>query len=84
VVWQDLDAALMLAQRSNIKLILSYFDFYALHYAAKYPDGVQCGGRSNVFSESHLQDALINNVVIPILKRYGNHSAIFAHEVCVF
>lgn len=81
-VYQDLDAAIQLAKQNNMSLLLSYFDFTSFK-KKQLVHNVQIGGRSNVFAEQQKQDALIANVVAPVVRRYAQESTIFSHEVRV-
>jgi hypothetical protein len=78
--YDDLDAALAIAQAHGIKLILSLFDFHMLD-DAQMVGGVQTGGRANLISDVQAADSLFANALQPILKKYGGNSNILAWEV---
>jgi endo-1,4-beta-mannosidase len=80
VLFDDLGAALSLAEGQDIKLILVLFDFHMLD-AAAIVNGVQTGGRANLVNDAKSQDSLFTNALEPILKKYGGHPAVLAWEV---
>jgi len=78
--YNDLDAALDIAQKHNIYLILVLFDF---HLADKASDvnGVQVGGRSQIITDIEKQQAFLDNALKPLLEKYGENYNILAWEV---
>jgi hypothetical protein len=80
VFYDDMDAALDIAQTHGIKLILVLFDYHMADDAKTYPGGVQTGGRSNLINDAKAQDSLLTNALEPILKKYGGNSTVLAWE----
>jgi len=80
IFYDDLDAALAVAQGQGLKLILVLFDFHMLD-EAKMVNGVQTGGRANLIRDAKAADSLFVNALEPILKKYGGHPAVLAWEV---
>jgi hypothetical protein len=39
------------------------------------------GGRSNILKSAAMQDALVNNVFVPVFQRYANDDSVFAYDV---
>lgn len=76
----DFDAALTLAEKHDLYLVLVLFDF---HLADKSQDvnGVQLGGRSRLISDSHIRETLLENALRPLLERYAENRRIIAWEV---
>ena len=81
-VWRDLDAAIQLAKENNVFLLLAFFDFSAM-FKPESISGVQIGGRTSVFADDWRQDLLINNLVIPVLKRTSGEVNVWGYEVSV-
>jgi len=79
-VYQDLDAALAIAQKHNIYLVLVLLD-YKVAKKAETVNGVQLGGRSRVISDPATRQAFLDNAVRPLLQRYGGDPVILAWEV---
>jgi len=78
--YPDLDAALAIAHKHDIYLILVLLDFN-LAEKAKDINGVQLGGRSQVISDPTIKQSFLDNAIRPLLKRYGNNRNIVAWEV---
>ncbi|HET9496422.1 MAG TPA: cellulase family glycosylhydrolase [Chloroflexia bacterium] len=79
-VFQDLDAALEIAQRHNIALNLVLLD-HRFAFDARMENGVQLGGHSEVLATPDGHQALVRNVFEPVFRRYANHPAILSWEV---
>ena len=79
-VYQDLDAALAIAQKHDIHLVLVLLD-YLLADTAQIVNGVQLGGRSRVISDPASRQAFLDNAIRPLLERYGQDPIILAWEV---
>ncbi len=79
-VFDDLDAALGIAQSHNIHLDLVLLDF---HWLAQPKDekGVILGGHSDVIEDSAKRESFFQNVLIPLLQRYGKNPYILSWEV---
>lgn len=78
--YPDLDAALAVAQKHDIYLILVLLDF---HLADKTKDvsGVQLGGRSQVITDAKTRQSFLDNALKPLLERYGKNRNIIAWDV---
>lgn len=76
----DVDAALQIAERCGIQILFTLFDFHWFH-PAKFHRNVQMGGRAGYINKPRLRKRLLQNVVRPILARYGNHPAIHSWDV---
>lgn len=79
-VRSDMDAALEIAKRHDIKIIFVLVDFSIFnsrHRLAKHP--VSLG--AELAEDKEHRDAFIENAVTPILKRYGANENILAWEV---
>lgn len=79
-VYGDLDRALQIAEASGIYLDLVLFDFGLLD-AKETLNGVQMGGRTSWIANSAHRTALIDNVVTPLLQRYGANDRIMMWEI---
>lgn len=79
-VYDDLDRALELAAAHNVYLDLVLFDFYMLK-PAEFVSGVQLFGRSDLMTDPAKRQALLENVVAPVVTRYKNQPYILAWEV---
>jgi hypothetical protein len=79
-VFQDLDAAVQIAAKHNIYLNLVLLDF-SFMFNATTVNGVQIGGHANLINTSAGQQALINNVFVPVFQRYGHNAQIISWEV---
>lgn len=76
----DVDAALQIAEQCGIRIMFTLFDFHWFH-AARMHQGVQLGGRAPFINNRGLRNSLLQNVVQPILARYGNHPNIHSWDV---
>jgi hypothetical protein len=79
-VFSDIDVLLATAERHGIGLILVLFDA-GLVAAPSIVDGVGCGGHGDVLDEQPKREALLERVVEPLLRRYGNHPAVEAWDL---
>jgi hypothetical protein len=79
-LFADIDALLASARRHDVRLIPALLDFHLCN-PAKMIDGVQTGGRSHLVTSSEGRSALIQSVLAPIFRRYGNDDAIAAWDV---
>jgi len=79
-VFPDLDAAVQIAAKHNIYLDLVLLDFTWMQ-DAQTSNGVQLGGHAAVINTSTGQQDLINNVFVPVFKRYGSNPMIVSWEV---
>jgi len=78
--YPDLDAALALAQKHDIYLILVLFDFH-LADKAKEVNGVQLGGRSQIITDPRKRQSFLEKALKSLLERYGKNRSIIALEV---
>jgi hypothetical protein len=78
--WEDLDAAVDLAEAHGLLLVPVLLDF---HWFAPAEDlsGVQMGGRGGVMADPEMRAALVDNAVLPVLQRYGDSPGILAWDV---
>ena len=79
-VFPDLDRALAIAAARCVYLVPVLFDF-KLFARAETVNGVQLGGRSGWIADPARRNALIDNVVEPVLARYGRHPQVLMWEV---
>lgn len=78
---RDIDAALDAVQRHGLRLLFVLFDFYWCRPARMARGGVRLGGLRQVIREPALRDALLQQVVSPLFRRYGSHPAIFGWDL---
>lgn len=76
----DMDAALDAARRHGIKITFSLLDF-GWCKPGEMSSGVQVAGHADTIADPRKRQALINNVIKPIVARYGNDPAVEAWEV---
>jgi hypothetical protein len=79
-VFRDVDAALDIASRHNIRIMFVLLDFLWCDPATS-TRGVQMGGRSDILSDATNREALLDCVFVPLLDRYGDEPAILAWDV---
>jgi hypothetical protein len=79
-VFRDVDAALEIAASHGIRIMFALFDFLWCS-AVSTARGVQMGGRAGVLADAPTREALLDNVVRPLLERYGDEPQIFAWDV---
>ncbi|MEO8482644.1 MAG: hypothetical protein ABI634_10570 [Acidobacteriota bacterium] len=79
-VFPDVDAALDLAERHDVRVVFSLFDFL---WCARVEQvgGVQTRGRRRILAQPASRAALIDRVVAPLVERYASHEAIAAWEI---
>jgi hypothetical protein len=78
--YADLEAALAIAQKHDVYLILVLLDFH-LADEAKQVNGVQTGGRSEMITDAKKRQSFLDKALKPLLERCGEHPNIFAWEV---
>lgn len=78
--YDDLDAALAIADKYDIDLIIVLMDFYWFE-SAKIDNGAQLFGHAQTISDLSKRQSLLDNALRPLLKRYGHHPRILAWEV---
>ena len=79
-VFRDLDALVDSAERAQVQLLPVILDF-KWACIGKDNGGVRLGGRSNVIRDRFLRQKFVDNVLDPILERYGNHPSVRAWEI---
>jgi hypothetical protein len=79
-VFTDIDAALDLAVRFDVRIVFSLFDFLWCA-RAEHVDGVQTRGRRRILARPGSRAALLDRVVAPVAERYAAHEAIAAWEI---
>ncbi len=67
----DMDAALALAEKHDLNLILVLLDYHWLD-PATLVNGVQLGGHKAVINDQHLGQSFIDKALLPMLRRYGD------------
>jgi hypothetical protein len=79
-VFRDIDAALQSAQQHGIRVMFVLLDFLWCD-RARAVRGVQLGGRTNVLEDSGTRRALLEDVIRPVLERYGEEPAVLAWDI---
>jgi hypothetical protein len=79
-VFQDIDAALASAQQYGIRVMFVLFDFLWCD-VPRAVRGVQLGGRTHVLLTPDSRRALLEDVLRPVLDRYGSNPSIFAWDI---
>jgi hypothetical protein len=77
-IFGDIDAAIGIAKTYGIRIIFVLISFDWMNVEA--PDQ-KSGGRSYILRNEALQDALVNNVFVPLFQRYANEDTVIAYEV---
>lgn len=78
--YPDLDAALAIAKKHNIYIILVLLD-YRLTEKPKDVNGVKFGGHSRVIIDPTIRKTFLDNALKPLLERYGKNRRIIAWDV---
>lgn len=79
-VFPDLDAAIEIASRYRIRIIFVLVDFH-LFRERELVAGVQVGGRLDLVADTRLRRQLLENVFMPVFRRYGNEEQVLAWEI---
>ncbi|MCC7531440.1 MAG: cellulase family glycosylhydrolase [Candidatus Melainabacteria bacterium] len=79
-VFADFDRAVGIARSHKIYVIFVLFD-YLLVERASAKDGVTMGGRRDWIVDARKRKALIENVITPLMTRYGKEPIVAAWEV---
>jgi hypothetical protein len=79
-VFADFDAAVKIARAHKIYVVFVLFDFLLLERQSV-KDGVTMGGRRDWVVDARQRKALMENVVTPLVQRYGKEPIIAAWEV---
>ncbi len=78
--YQDLDAALTLAHRHGLYLVLTLFNsgFWTTECTQQ---DVHLGGHADSIVDPAKREALIENAIIPMLRRIGSNDRVLAFEI---
>jgi hypothetical protein len=76
----DVDAGVTLADDHGLRLMFVLLNFDWLGHA-EWVNGVQLRGRGDILRVPQRRQALLENVIAPVLHRYGRHPAIWAWDV---
>jgi hypothetical protein len=79
-LFADIDALVASARRHGVRLIPALLDFHLCN-PLDVIDGVQIGGRAHLVTTSEGRGALVEAVLAPIVRRYGQEDAIAAWDV---
>lgn len=79
-VFADFDAAFEELDRRKLRALMVLFDFPLLA-PSRYERGVQLGGRQHWISNPATRDSLLQQVVAPLVCRYGAAAPLFAWDV---
>lgn len=79
-VFRDFDAAVAIARKHRVYVIFVLFDYLLLENASA-KDGVKMGGHRDWVVDARKRKALIDNVITPLMKRYGKEPIVAAWEV---
>lgn len=79
-VFADFDAAVKIARVHKVYVVFVLFDFLLLERQSE-KDGVIMGGRRDWVVDARKRKALMENVVTPLVQRYGKEPIIAAWEV---
>ena len=78
--FNDLDTALSLACKHDLRLILVLLDYLWLD-DGQIVNGVQLGGHSDIIIDATKRQSFLDNALRPLLERYGNDRRILAWEI---
>lgn len=78
--FEDVDAALEIASRHNLYLVLSLFDS-GLWATGCERDGVQIGGHADLMLDPAKRRSLIRNAIVPLVRHVGWGGPVLAFEV---
>ena len=79
-VLRDADAAIEELDRAGLRAIFVLFDFHVFK-PLRIIDGVAAGGRGLFAADPALRSRLLQQVITPLLDRYGRHASIAAWDV---
>jgi sugar phosphate isomerase/epimerase len=79
-VFADMDALLATAERHGVRVMPVLFDFH-LCKPPRIVGGVQLGGRGRLVATEEGRTALVERVVQPLARRYGDRDAIAAWDL---
>ncbi len=78
--WRDLEAGVEEASRAGIVLVPVLFDFPWCR-RARHVDGVVCGGHRRAFASLSGREALIDRLVVPLVRRCAAEPSILAWDL---
>jgi hypothetical protein len=78
--FRDVDAALEAAGRHRIRVMFVLMDFLWCD-AVRILRRVQMGGRAHIIEDREYRGALLDNVLRPVLERYGAEPNVFAWDI---
>lgn len=78
--WDDMDAAVDAAEAHGLQLVPVLLDF-GWFAGAEEVSGVQVGGHSDAFADPVKRNALVDDVVLPLLQAYGDRPGILAWDL---
>ncbi len=76
----DFDALIAAARQHGVRLMPALLDFHLCN-PGRIVDGVLVGGRGHLITTAQGRSALVESVLTPIARRYGNEDAIAAWDV---
>ena len=79
-VLRDADAAIEELERARLRAIFVRVDFHFFK-PMRILDGVAAGGRGSLAADPVLRTRLLQQVIRPLLERYGRHPSILAWDV---
>ena len=79
-MFRDADAAIEELDRAGLRAIFVLVDFHFFK-PIRIVDGVAAGGRGSFAADPVLRGRLLQQVMTPLLERYGRHSSILAWDV---
>lgn len=79
-VFKDFDAAVSIARHRKVYVIFVFFDYLLFDKGSRQGD-VQAGGRRDWIVDTRQRKALVDNVVAPLVARYGKEPIVAAWEV---
>ncbi len=80
VVYEDLSRAIEVARQNNIYLNLVLFDVSLLGVGEQV-NGVQVGGHSDLVTNTAKRNALMNNVINPLVTAYRDEPSVLSWEI---
>lgn len=79
-VFRDIDTALEIARRHDVRIMFVLLDFLWCD-PARATRGVQMGGRAHVLADETSRRSLLDVVLRPLLERYGEEPQILAWDI---
>ncbi len=79
-LFNDIDAAIEVAEKNKIKIMFVLFDFLWFKEALVVK-GVRLRGGEDIIKHQKKLKAIINNIIKPLFDRYGNSDTIIAWDI---